>query len=93
LDREDLNSNTLEKREGSGSAEPEFDFEEPLFQHGDAPGKRGVEIGLVSLDFAEAQSVRLIERREAAQKFTLHVAHFLDEPVFHGDQVLLEVLL
>jgi hypothetical protein len=33
------------------------------------------------------------EGSEAAQQFGLHVAHFLDQPIFHRDQVLLEVLL
>jgi hypothetical protein len=54
--------------------------------------ERGVEVGLIGLDFAEADGPPFSECREAAEEFGLHVAHFLDQAVFHRGEVLLEVL-
>jgi hypothetical protein len=47
---------------------------------------------LIGLDFAEADGPPFSECREAAEEFGLHVAHFLDQAVFHRGEVLLEVL-
>jgi hypothetical protein len=76
----------------SGSAEPELDFEEPLFEHGHAARQRGVEIGLVGFDLAQTDGLGFRERGEAAEELGLHVAHFLDQPIFHASQVMLEKL-